>query len=83
MYFHSQPVEGRHHAPIRSTDYINRLSTIKTEYIRKFSNFNFEWTKTLYQNNLNNIAFFSHFSRAIEMIIQITPKTISYESPRK
>ena len=76
-------MEGRHHAPIISTDYINRLTTVKTEYIRTFSNFNFEWTKTLYQNNLNNIAFFPHFSRAIDTIIQITPKTISYESPRK
>ena len=33
-------------------------STIRTESIRNFSNFNFQWTKTLYQNNLNNIAFF-------------------------
>ena len=24
----------------------------------KLSNFNFQWTKTLYQNNLNNMAFF-------------------------
>ena len=61
MYFHSQPMEGRHPAPIRSTDYINRLTTIKKEYIRKFSNFNFEWKKTLYWNNLNNIAFFFAF----------------------
>ena len=62
-------MEGRHHAPIIPTDYINRLTTIKMEYIRKFSNFNFEWTKTLYQNDLNNIAFFSYFSSAIDMII--------------
>ena len=42
---------------------------LKTESIRKLSNFNFEWTKTLYQNNVNNIAlFFLHFSRAIEVI---------------
>ena len=33
----------------------------KTESIRKLSNFNFQWTKTLYQNNLNNIAFFFTF----------------------
>ena len=65
MYFHSQPMEGRHHAPIISTDYINRLTTIKTEYIRKFSNFNFEWTKTLNQNNLNNIAFFCHIFQGL------------------
>ena len=54
-------MEGTHHAPIRSTDYSNRLTTIKTECIGKFSNLNFEWTKTLYQNNLNNIAFFHIF----------------------
>ena len=34
----------------------------KTESNRKLSNFNFQWTKTLNQNNLNNIAlFFLHF----------------------
>ena len=33
----------------------------KTESIRKLSNFNFQWTKTVYQNNLNNIAFFVTF----------------------
>ena len=37
--------------------------TIKTESIRKLSNFNFQLTKTLYQNNLNNIAFFFAFFR--------------------
>ena len=40
------------------------------ESIRKLSNFNFQWTKTLYQNNLYNIAFFLHFSRAIDIIIR-------------
>ena len=34
---------------------------IKTESIRKLNNFNFQWTKTLYQNNLNNIALFFTF----------------------
>jgi len=35
------------------------LQLSKTKSIRKLStsNFNFQWTKTLYQNNLNNIAF--------------------------
>ena len=41
---------------------------LKKESIRKSSNFNFQGTKTLYQNNLNNIAFFLHFSRAIDVI---------------
>ena len=31
---------------------------IKTESIRKLNNFNFQWTKTLYQNILHHIAFF-------------------------
>ena len=34
---------------------------LKTESIRKLSNFNFQWTKTLYQNNLNNITLFFTF----------------------
>ena len=38
------------------------------EFIRKLSNYNFQWTKTLYQNNLNNVAFFLHFSRALDVI---------------
>ena len=37
------------------------ITCIKTESNRKLSNFNFHWTKTLYQNNLNNIAFFFTF----------------------
>ena len=31
---------------------------IKMESTRKLSNFNFQWTKTLYQNNFKHIAFF-------------------------
>ena len=34
---------------------------LKMESTRKLSNFNFQWTKTLYQNNLKNIAFFFTF----------------------
>ena len=34
---------------------------IETESTRKLSNLNFQWTKILYQNNLNNIAFFFTF----------------------
>ena len=37
------------------------VKRIKTEFIRKLSNFNFQWTKTLYQNNLKHIAFFFTF----------------------
>ena len=33
----------------------------KTESTRKLSSFNFQWTKTFYQNNLKNIAFFFTF----------------------
>ena len=34
---------------------------IKTESTRKLNNFDFQWTKTLYQNNLKHIAFFFTF----------------------
>ena len=33
----------------------------KTESTRKLSNFNFQWTKTLYQNNVKHTAFFVTF----------------------
>ena len=35
------------------------------ESIKKLSNFNFQWTKTLYQNNLNNIAFFFYIFQVL------------------
>ena len=38
--------------------------TIKTESIRKLSNFNFQWTKTLYQNNFKHITFFFTFFKS-------------------
>ena len=43
------------------------MKRLKTESGRKLSNFNFQATKTLYQKNLNNMAFL-HFSRAIDVI---------------
>ena len=45
-----------------------KVHKCKTESTRKLSNFNFQWTKTLYQNNLKHIAFFLHFSRAKDVI---------------
>ena len=44
---------------------------IKMESTRKLSNFNFQWTKTLYQNNLKNITFFFTFSRAKYVISRL------------
>ena len=51
----------------------------KTKFFKKLSNFDFWWTKTLnlYQSILSpSIAFFRHFSRAINVIslYEITPK---------
>ena len=31
---------------------------VKLKSVRKLGNFNFQWTKTLYQNNFKDIAFF-------------------------
>ena len=36
-------------------------NAVETESTRTLSNFNFQWTKTLYQNNLKHIAFFFTF----------------------
>ena len=39
---------------------------VKLKSVRKLGNFNFQWTKTLYQNNFKHIA--SHFLRAINVL---------------
>ena len=58
---------------------------IKMESIRKLSNFNFQWTKTLYQNILNNTAFFFTFVKGYRynLLSVITPKTIFSWEPKK
>ena len=40
---------------------VMKMENIKMESIRKLSNFDFQWTKTLYQNNLKHIAVFFTF----------------------
>ena len=55
----------------------------KTEPIRKLSNFDFYWTKTLYPSNLNKIKIFFAFFKGYryKWLSVITPKTISHGSP--
>ena len=57
---------------------------VKRESIRKLSNFSFQWTKTSYQNNLNNIELYFTFFKdyRYNQLSVITPKKISYECPR-
>ena len=45
--------------------------SIKTEAIKKLSNFNFQWTKTLYQNILSLIAFFPLFFHTFLRVIDV------------
>ena len=60
------------------TAQLKNSTSVKTESIRKLSNFNFQWTKTLYQNNLKHIAFFFTFfeSYGYNLLSVITPKTM-------
>ena len=39
---------------------------LKTESIRKLNNFIFQWTKSLYQNNLKNIAFLFYIFQGLK-----------------
>ena len=55
---------------------------IKREFPRKLSNFNPQWTKTLYQSNLKNTAFFLHFFRPKDVIIVIIKENFSRESEK-
>ena len=45
--------------------------------IWKLSNFNFQWTKTLYHNNFKHIAFFFTLFKGYKCgkLFEITPKT--------
>ena len=58
---------------------------VKTESTRTLSNFDFQWTKIIYQNNLKLIAFFLTFfkGQSCNNSSVVTPKEISYGSPRK
>ena len=62
-----------------------RCLKFKAKSTRKLSNFNFQWTKTLYQNNLKNIAFFFAFLKGLtcNKSSLVTRKKISHGSPRK
>ena len=58
----------------------------KTESTRKLSNFYFQWGKTLYQNNLTNIAFFFTFFKGLRCNNKssvATPKKIFHGRQRK
>ena len=44
----------------------------KMESTGKLSNFDIQWTKTLYQNNLKRIAFFLHLSRTEDVMSNFT-----------
>ena len=46
---------------IKQPCFVSPVIHCKKETVRKLSNFNFQWTKTLYQNNLNNITLFFTF----------------------
>ena len=64
----TEPWPGGWELSSKKEAYASRKIRIKTESIRKLSNFNFQCTKTLYQNNLNNIAFFSTFFKGYDVI---------------
>ena len=56
--------------------------SFKTEFTRKLSNFNSQWTKTLYQNNLKNISSFFTFFQGLKRYLFICNNYFSWE-PKK
>ena len=68
--------------------YLSKLifgNVIMTESNRKLSNFYSPWTKTLYQNNLKNIAFFFYIFQGSKRYLVICNNTKDYFSkePKK
>ena len=62
----------------------NAFAIFKTKFIRKLSNSNFQWTKTLYQNILSHIAFFFTLFKDYECnkLYEITPKRKAQPRPQ-
>ena len=61
------------------------FNQIKTESTGKLSSFNFHWTKTLYQNNLKNIAFCFYIYQGLKMQLVIcnnAKENFSWESEK-
>ena len=57
------PISLSHHYTTTPTR--KNSEKFKKESFRKLSNFNFQWTKTLDQNNSNNIAFFFYIFQGL------------------
>ena len=55
------------------------------KFTRKLSNFNFQWTKTLYQNNFKHSAFFFTLFKGYkcDKLYEITPKKRTLLEPEK
>ena len=84
--FRSQSIDSeRKQKNVQNTNNV-WYGKLKTESPRKLSNFNFQWGKTLYQNNLTNIAFFFTFFKSLRCNNKssvVTPKKISQGRQRK
>ena len=84
--FRSQSIDlERKQKNIQNTNWV-WCGKLKTESTRKLSNFYFQWGKTLYQNNLTNIAFFFTFFKGLRCNNKssvVTPKKIFHGRQRK
>ena len=57
-----------------------RQVSFKTDATRKLTNFNSQWTKTLFQNNLKNTAFFFYIFQGLKRYLIICNNTKDYFS---
>ena len=84
--FRSQSIDSeRKQKNVQNTNKV-WCGKLKTESTRKLSNFYFQWGKTLYQNNLTNIAFFFTFFKGLRCNNKssvVTPKKIFHGRQRK
>ena len=84
--FRSQSIDSeRKQKNVQNTNKVP-CGKCKTESTRKLSNFYFQWGKTLYQNNLMNIAFFFTFFKGLRCNNKssvVTPKKIFHGRQRK
>jgi len=63
--------ENESYIIISETEIVSTKISFKTDSITKLSNFNFQWTKTMYQNILSH---FKGYKSKCNKFYEITPK---------
>ena len=60
-----------------------QVKDFKMKFVKRLSNFNFQWTKTSYHNNFKHIALFFTLFKGYKCNLKLYERKGSNRSPRK